>query len=110
MATTLANMKKDLQKLVKRFRDAQPDMHSTKWDGTPYTYRSEYPKAMMTSQQMTNNTATINCGHSRSERSQNNARDLIAYPPFVEWVQKYNVKSVQVELNPDNCYQVRVRY
>lgn len=96
----MADMKKELQKLVKAFRDGQE-------------VPSEYPKAMMTAQQIAKGTATINCG--RAEVGKNRAPKMVAFPPFIEWVEKFGIKSVEVEIAQEASYmkpqyQIRVTY
>ena len=63
------NMKKDLQKVVKMFRDSRPDVKGYAYNFETKKYeetmvRSDFPKAMMTGQQISKGTATINCGSS----------------------------------------------
>ena len=93
-------MKKDLQKVVKAFRDEQE---------TP----SEYPKAMMTAQQMSKGTATINCG--RNENGKARSEKMIKYPPFLEWCKTFGVKATEIEVAREASYmlpqyQIRVTY
>lgn len=96
----MADMKKELQKLVKAFRDGQE---------TP----SEFPKAMMTAQQMRKGTATINCG--RAERGETRAPLMKEYPPFIEWCEAFGIKTVEIEVAREASYmkpqyQIRVTY
>lgn len=96
----MADMKKELQKVIKAFRDAQEEP-------------SSYPKAMMTAQQMRNGTATINCG--RTEIGMNRAHEILAFHPFTEWCEAFGVKTVNVEVAQEASYmlpqyQIRVTY
>jgi len=96
----MADMKKDFQKAVKAFRDGSK-------------YHGEYPKAMMTAQQMRKGTATINCG--RADFGKELAPQVLASEPFVAWCVAYNIKTVQVEIIKEASYmkpqyQIRVTY
>ena len=96
----MENMKKDFQKAVKAFRD-----------GTDY--HGEYPKAMMTKQQMYKGTATINCG--RAEFGQELAPKVLASEAFVAWCKEYGIKSAEIEIAREASYmkpqyQIRVTY
>ena len=94
------NMKKDFQKAVKAFRDGSD-------------YHGEYPKAMMTSQQMRKGTATINCG--RAEFGKELAPKVVAHKGFVDWCVAYGIKTVEIEIAKEASYmkpqyQIRVTY
>lgn len=94
----MADMKKELQKAVKAFRDAQEKP-------------SEYPKAMMTAQQMRRNTATVNCG--RGDIGKERAERFINDPRFEAWCEIFQIKSVGLERIQEASYmlpqyQVRV--
>jgi hypothetical protein len=94
------NMKKDFQKAVKTFRDGSD-------------YHGEYPKAMMTAQQMYKRTATINCG--RAEFGEELAPKVLAHKDFVDWCVAYGIKTVKVEIAKEASYmkpqyQIRVTY
>ena len=96
----MADMKKDFQKAVKAFRDGSE-------------YHGEYPKAMMTKQQMYKGTATINCG--RAEFGKELAPKVVASEAFVAWCVAYGIKTVQVEIAKEASYmkpqyQIRVTY
>jgi hypothetical protein len=98
-AMAMADMKKDFQKAIKSIRDGQ-------------TVRSEYPKAMMTAQQMRKCTATVNCGSGLNGSKR--MAVVAASHYFVEWCITYGVRSVSQEEvanaygNPQ--YQIRVTY
>jgi predicted outer membrane repeat protein len=62
-ARAMADMKKDFQKAVKAFRDGSK-------------YHGEYPKAMMTAQQMRKGTATINGGTINANEAKENGGAL----------------------------------
>ena len=103
----MKNAKKDFAKIVKLYRDAKPDAEG--WDylnKKPIMVRPEYPKAMMTSQQMENGTATINFGH----KGQEEAHAFLDYEPFTAWCESYGARISGIELNQDGKYQVRVNY
>lgn len=100
--TNLGNAKKDFAKIVKVYRDGKPDVES--WNHR--MVRPNFPKAMMTSQQMENGTATINFGANGQEE----ANKFLTYEPFTAWCESYGARIKGVELNPDGRYQVRVNY
>ena len=96
----MADMKKDFQKAVKMFREE-------------HGYNGEYPKAMMTAQQMRKGTATINCG--RAEFGQNLAPQVKEFAPFIEWCKTYGIKTADIEIAREASYmkpqyQIRVTY
>ena len=101
-----SNMKKDFQKVVRMFRDTLPDV--TNWRNEPC--RPEFPKAMMTEQQMRNGTATINLGYKGEEGAKELANKLNAFNPFVTWCESYGATVTAVELNPDRRWQIRIRF
>lgn len=101
----MTNLKKDLQKTVKKFRDTLPDI--TTWDGR--NVRPEYPKAMLTGQQMAKKTATINFGHN-CEKNHNNLSDFENSDAFKAFCEKYNIKVGQKEINADNRVQLRMYF
>ena len=101
----MTNLKKDLQKTVKKFRDALPDI--TTWDGR--NVRPEYPKAMLTGQQMAKKTATINFGYN-CEKNHNNLSDFENSEAFKTFCEKYNIKVGQKEINADNRVQLRMYF
>lgn len=105
--TNLKNAKKDFAKIVKVYRDGKPDVERwDNWNKKTVMVRPEFPKAMMTSQQMENGTATINFGW----KGQEEANKFLTYEPFTTWCESYGARIKGVELNPDGRYQVRVNY
>ena len=106
------NMKKDFQKVVKMFRDTLPDYMGGRWTGSGWVYdkpcRPEFPKAMMTEQQMRKGTATINLGYAKEEKAKELAESLTTFPPFQTWCESYGAKVERTELNPDNRWQIRI--
>ena len=109
-------MKKDFQKVVKMFRDTLPDVMNGRWTGNGWVYdvsaRPEYPKAMMTSQQMAKGTATVNIGCGK--QAQEEVEDFQKYEPFVAWCESYGIKTITVE-HVGNAYgltqtQIRVTF
>ena len=111
--TTMANnMKKDFQNMVKAFRDTLPDVVWISQFGESL-HRPEYPKAMMTEQQMRKGTATINCSYGKNAKER--AEAIKTFPAFIAWCESYGIKSVTIETvnNPYGevmQYQIRVTY
>lgn len=110
----MADMKKDLQKVVKAFRDSLPKVTQYYSTGEVRKIASpEYPKAMMTAQQERKGTATINCSY--GSKAKERAEAMKAYPPFVKWCESYKIKTVTIE-TANNAYgsvmqyQIRVTY
>lgn len=99
------SMKKDLQKIVKKYRDSKPSIKN--WRGE--SCRDEFPKAMMTGQQEANRTATINFGY-------NNERHHTEYAEFANsealriFCENHGVRVVGKEINQDNRVQMRLSY
>lgn len=95
----MADMKKDFQKVIKAIRDGQK-------------VPSEYPKAMMTAQQMRKNTATVNCG--RGLPGRNRRATVISNAAFVKWCETYGIKTIDFEEVTDayggTQTQIRVTY
>ena len=96
----MADMKKELQKTVKAFRDAQETA-------------SDFPKAMMTAQQIRKGTATINCG--RRETGKERAEKMIEYKPFIAWCEEFGAKIEGIEIMQEASYmapqyQIRIKY
>lgn len=109
-----SNMKKDLQKVVKMFRDDLPKVTQYYSTGEVRKVASpEYPKAMMTAHQEHKGTATINCSYGNGSKEK--AESFKAYPPFVKWCESYGIKSVAIETvkipyGSVVQYQIRVTY
>lgn len=99
------NIKKDLQKTVKKFRDALPDR--TDWQGR--AVRPEYPKAMLTRQQMAKGTATINFGHN-CEANHNALADFANSDEFKAFCEKHSIQVGPKEINADNRVQIRMYF
>ena len=106
----MADIKKELQKVVKSFRDALPDVTYTDRNGELHSYRSDWPKAMMTNQQIAKGTATVNFGCANSDRPLANAENFQKYEPFIKWCESFGVKVAGMELNNDNRWQLRVLF
>lgn len=71
-----------------------------------------YPKAMMTSQQIRNHTATVNCGGEwkKTAYSKDVAEKVLADKSLKEVTDYYGVK-VELEYNrPMDAYQVRLSW
>ena len=91
------NMKKDLQKVVKMFRDSRPDVKGYAYNFETKKYeetmvRSDFPKAMMTGQQISKGTATINCGSTRREENKEVAEKFMENEAFKTWCESYGIK------------------
>ena len=109
----MSNMKKDFQKVVKMFRDDLPDVTYYYSTGEIRKIaKPEYPKAMMTEQQIRKGTATVNCDY--GDNAKEVAEAFKEYPPFVTWCESYGIKRVNVEAVKNGGryvqYQVRVIY
>lgn len=105
ISTNIEAIKKDLQKIVKKFRDAKPDTKN--WRGQ--TCRDEFPKAMMTCQQMINGTATVNFGHNNDRHN----AELAAFTEseaFKAFCEKYDIRVGVKEVNQDDRVQIRIHY
>ena len=89
------NMKKDFQKAVKAFRDTLPDVKWHLSGGREELHRPEYPKAMMTAQQIRKGTATINCSTGHED-------EMMNFPQFRAWCEEWGIKKVVVEDVRDN--------
>ena len=98
-------MKKDLQKIVKAYMDSKPDIQD--WRGNPC--RDEYPKAMMTSQQMLKQTATINFGYDKAAH-QAELKEFRSSEAFQSFLKQYELTDAGQELNQDNNIQIRIRW
>ena len=99
---THAEIKKDLQKVVKTIRDERNAAKGTD---------SSFPKAMMTGQQMELGTATVNCGGewATRESSEERATAVITDPRFQAFLAKSSAEA-HLELNSFGTIQVRIRY
>ena len=105
------DMKKEFQKMVKAFRDELPDRTITNWrTGREMTVRPEFPKAMMTGQQMSKKTATINFGREDEKDNWTAAAAFFDYPPFIAWLQKYGILGAGIETSSDHNVQIRVKW
>ena len=98
-------MKKDFQKIVKAYRDSKPDIQN--WRGE--TCRDEYPKAMLTSQQMAKQTATINFGYEKATH-QAELKEFRVSEAFQNFLKQYDLTDAGQELNQDNNIQIRIRW
>lgn len=89
-------LKKDFQKVIGAIRKDQ---------------RGDYPKAMMTGQQMAKNTATVNCGGEwRSAQYSWELADLVTRDErFVQFLARHNA-TAHIEPNPFGGSQVRINY
>jgi hypothetical protein len=107
-------MKKDFQKVVKMFRETLPAVTQHYSTGEVRKVSApEYPKAMMTAQQMRKGTATVN--FSTGKRAKENAEAFMNYIPFVAWCETYGIKRIEIETAKNaygsaDQYQIRVTY
>ena len=71
----------------------------------------DYPKAMMTGQQMKKNTATVNCGGEwrSKEFSEMLAAQVTADPGFQKFLKEENA-TANIEANPFGGVQVRINF
>ena len=110
----MENMKKDFQKVVKMFRDEQPNITYYYSTGEVRKIaKPEYPKAMMTASQMRKGTATINCDYGTGSKER--AEAITKYAPFIAWCESYGIKTVKIETVNNTygsvtTYQVRVTF
>lgn len=103
-------MKKDLQKLVKIIRDELSQVSGG--------YRSDYPKAMMTGQQMERRTATINCGYTYTQGAEKEeivrlfrqrANFIMEDQRFMNFCEGYDAISYVEEVKVSGTTQVQIR-
>lgn len=109
MTTSIDSLKKDLQKIVKKHRDAKPDCTRYLSGGHTQPCRPEFPKAMMTRQQMAKGTATINFGYN-CQRHHDEIDAFTAAEAFKTFCEKHDVKVGPKEINSDNRVQLRLYY
>lgn len=64
----------------------------------------EYPKAMMTGQQIQKKTATVNCGHSFTRPEK-----VMQHPAFIAFLQKFNASARVEQTGPKDFIQYQVR-
>lgn len=103
--TNTAELKKDLQKTVKKFRDNLPKV--TDYYGRQVT--PEYPKAMATNQQLAKNTATVNFGYN-CEANHDKLTEFAASDAFKAFCEKHGIKVGPKEINADNRVQLRIYF
>ena len=92
----LAIMKKDFQKVINSIRK---------------DVGNDFPKAMMTGQQVVKRTATVNCGGEwkSPEYTKNLAEMVMRDSRFKDFLSKWGVTSA-VEKNPFGGFQIRIFY
>lgn len=90
-----AEVKKEFQKVVATIRK---ELNAEA--GKAY----EYPKAMMTGQQMRKNTATVNCGHSFTRPAK-----VFEHPAFKAFLQKHNAAASTELVGPKDYTQYQLR-
>jgi len=99
--------KKELQKVVGLIRaDIRVE------DNNPST---TYPKAMMTSQQMGHNTATVNCGGAYGgggQYTRKKALRVLRDERFIKYLDAFKAKAEveQIFEGGNTGFQVRIRY
>ena len=109
MLINIQKTKKDFAKVVKQIREAINKNNECK---------SNYPKAMMTGQQIKNGTATVNCGEYRegSIKMLAIARDkmdtVLTNPDFIDFIEKYNAVAFPQFVKSGGYvkYQVRIKF
>lgn len=110
----MADMKKDFQKVIKAIRDSLPKETQYYSTGEIRKVASpEYPKAMMTAQQMRKNTATVNCGYGLP--GENRIAIVLSSVAFIKWCEMYGIKSIDFETVQEASYvephyQIRINY
>lgn len=94
-AENLASMKRDFQKVIKAIRGSE----------------NEYPKAMMTSQQEANRTATVNCGGEwrKAEKAKAMAEMVMQDERFIAWLDKWGAEA-HIENAAYTNFQIRINY
>lgn len=94
-------IKKDLQKAVSGVRADRKKLNN----------REEFPKAMMTGQQMDKNTATVNCGGEwrRAETTLEIATQVMNDKRFKDFLEKHNADA-RIEANNFGGFQIRINY
>ncbi|MFW0776274.1 MAG: hypothetical protein ACN2B6_00960 [Rickettsiales bacterium] len=101
--------KKKFQKVIKKIRDNRPRITGTyRNTGESYSRKDEYPKAMMTKQQINNRTATVNCGGSWSDKDKDRAEEVLLDQGFNDLMKEYGCQ-VTTEL-ADGAQQIRIRW
>lgn len=100
------NLKRDFQKVVKNFRDTLPNVKYITLHGDTTIRRPEYPKAMMTNQQIRKGTATINFQHAGVQIM----NDFEDNPSWKAFCLKYGIKKTYWEINQDGYNQLRIFY
>lgn len=84
-------IKKELQKLCKRWREQ--------------TGKGSYPKGILTERQKKLKTASINCGNSEEKRN-----FVINSNEFKEFINRFNIKSYEKETTSFDDLIIRLRY
>ena len=87
----MEEMKKELQKLCKKWREQ--------------TGKGSYPKGILTEKQKELKTASINCGRSEEKRD-----FVINSNEFKEFIDKFNIKSYGKETTSFDDLIIRLRY
>lgn len=98
----ISKIKKELQKTIGAIRKDWNEAGGMK---------SEFPKAMMTRQQMAKGTATVNCGgeHYKADHTKLIAQAVMADELFKTFLEKCEATAT-LELNAFNTYQIRIHY
>ncbi len=98
------NTKKEFQKTISSIRKD--------WREKRNTPRAEYPKAMMTSQQMDNGTATVNCGGDFCSFSKELAEYVMNDSRFQKFLADAGAVAEVEKFWHYSCpaYQVRIRF
>jgi hypothetical protein len=103
MTTHVLNIKDSLRLLCREWRKKNSYIDT---DGR--TIMPEYPKAMMSYRQISNGTATINCGNDTPE-NRAMAEEIILSEQFRRFLKIERVQSDGIEHAP-GVVQIRLRY
>ena len=92
----ILKMKKEFQKVIKEIRNE---------------IGGNFPKPMMTGQQMEKNTATVNCGGEWSTKEETIILATIVMNDkrFTDFIEKHSAKA-NIETNTFGTMQVRINY
>ena len=103
MEKDLGRLKKDFQKVISAIRKDRQKLENIKL--------RDFPKAMMTNQQVWKNTATVNCGGQCGsyESTIEIANAVISDDRFIGFLEKWEA-SAQIERESSGSAQIRIYY
>ena len=98
------NVKKEFQNTVGKIRKD--------WRSQRNTPKCEYPKAMMTSQQEANNTATVNCGAEWCSFSGELSDFVLNDDRFQKFLSDAGAEAAKEKIWRGSCpgYQIRIEF